>query len=47
MRILWIGIKNGGNLDAARPSSFGKVEVEWDDKFVDELRRALMACRVL
>ncbi|KAF7592156.1 hypothetical protein BBP40_000643 [Aspergillus hancockii] len=45
MRILWIGIKNG-NLDAARPSSFEKTAVDWDDKFVNELRRALMACRV-
>lgn len=49
MRVLWIGIQSGGNLEAARPSSLEKtgVPVPWDDLFVDELKRALVACRVL
>ncbi|KAE8361010.1 POT peptide transporter [Aspergillus caelatus] len=48
MRVLWIGIKSGGSLEAARPSSLEKtgVSVQWDDVFVDELKRALVACRV-
>ncbi|KAE8161293.1 POT peptide transporter [Aspergillus tamarii] len=48
MRVLWIGIQSGGNLEAARPSSLEKtgVPVPWDDLFVDELKRALVACRV-
>ncbi|KAE8353103.1 POT family-domain-containing protein [Aspergillus coremiiformis] len=48
MHILWIGIKNGGNLEAARPSALEKtgVLVTWDEIFVDELKRALVACRV-
>ncbi|GAB1210671.1 hypothetical protein APSETT445_009466 [Aspergillus pseudonomiae] len=48
MRILWIGIRSGGNLEAARPASLEKtgVSVPWDDVFVDELKCALVACRV-
>ncbi|KAE8143625.1 POT peptide transporter [Aspergillus pseudotamarii] len=48
MRVLWIGIKSGGSLEAARPSSLEKagIPVQWDDVFVDELKRALVACRV-
>ncbi|KAE8389625.1 POT peptide transporter [Aspergillus alliaceus] len=48
MRVLWIGIKNKGNLEAARPSLLEKagVSVSWDGIFVDELKRALVACRV-
>ncbi|KJK60844.1 PTR2 like protein [Aspergillus parasiticus SU-1] len=48
MRVLWIGMKSGGNLEAARPAFLQKrgVPVPWDDMFVDELKRALVACRV-
>lgn len=44
-KALWIGIKNKGNLDAAKPSVSG-LNVPWNDVFVDELRRGLVACRV-
>ncbi|GFF45931.1 peptide transporter PTR2 [Aspergillus udagawae] len=47
-RVLWISLKNNGNMDAARPFAMqatGAV-VCWDDTFVDELKRALVACRV-
>ncbi|EAW08564.1 putative POT peptide transporter [Aspergillus clavatus NRRL 1] len=47
-RILWISMKNNGNMDAAK--SFAMEErgasISWDDTFVDELKRALVACRV-
>lgn len=47
---MWIGFVNGRNMDAARPSyqaSHGqKYKTPWNDTFVDELRRALMACKV-
>lgn len=49
-RALWIAARNGGNLDAARPSNKqalrGAYKTPWDDQFVDELKRALVACRV-
>ncbi|OJJ39933.1 hypothetical protein ASPWEDRAFT_151477 [Aspergillus wentii DTO 134E9] len=38
VKVFWISIKNGFNLDAAR----GSVR---DDTFISELRRALVACR--
>lgn len=49
MRVLWIGMKSGGNLEAARPAFMEErgVPVPWDNVFVDELKRALVACRVL
>ncbi|KAE8381992.1 POT peptide transporter [Aspergillus bertholletiae] len=48
MRVLWIGIKSRGNLEAARPASLEKkgIRVPWDNIFVEELKRALVACRV-
>ncbi|RAQ51109.1 POT peptide transporter [Aspergillus flavus] len=48
MRVLWIGMKSGGNLEAARPAFMEErgVPVPWDNVFVDELKRALVACRV-
>ncbi|PKY04657.1 POT peptide transporter [Aspergillus campestris IBT 28561] len=48
IRVLWISIRNGGKLDAARPYVLEKngTPVPWDDVFVDELKRALVACRV-
>jgi proton-dependent oligopeptide transporter, POT family len=49
-KVLWIGLRNGFNLEAAKPSyqaTFGqKHKTHWDDLFVDEIRRALVACRI-
>ena len=48
-RIIWIGIRNGFKLDAAK-SSFRTTEhrsaVSWSDEFVDEIKIALASCRV-
>ncbi|KAH1445032.1 hypothetical protein KXV53_006970 [Aspergillus fumigatus] len=48
LRVLWISLKNNGNMDAARPMTMEATgsPVCWDDTFVDELKRALVACRV-
>jgi proton-dependent oligopeptide transporter, POT family len=47
---LWIGIKNGGKISAAKPSyqaAHGhRYSTPWDDHFIDELSRALVACKV-
>ncbi|PGH06689.1 hypothetical protein AJ79_06473 [Helicocarpus griseus UAMH5409] len=46
----WIALKNKGNLDAAKASRQaefgGSNRLLWDDHFVDELKRALVACKV-
>ncbi|ODQ49734.1 di/tri peptide transporter 2 [Saitoella complicata NRRL Y-17804] len=47
----WIAICNGGKLEAAKPSvpagrGFDKWKQLWDDQFIDELKRALVACRI-
>ncbi|WQF77414.1 Putative proton-dependent oligopeptide transporter family, MFS transporter superfamily [Colletotrichum destructivum] len=48
--IFRIAIKSGFNMDAAKPSyqaqHGGNYTVTWDDKFVDELKRSLYACKV-
>lgn len=48
-RALWIMVKNR-NMDAPKPSwqseNNGTSVVKWDDHFIDELKRALVACRV-
>lgn len=49
-RVLWISITNR-NMDAAKPSyhaGLGKdtSKLHWNDKFVDEVKRALVACKV-
>ncbi|POS69335.1 POT family protein [Diaporthe helianthi] len=48
---LWIGLKNNRDMDKARPSyhiqQYGSSTLPWDDHFVDELKIALTACRVL
>ncbi|PKX89838.1 putative POT peptide transporter [Aspergillus novofumigatus IBT 16806] len=48
IRVLWISLKNNCNMDAARPFAMEATgaHVCWDDTFVDELKRALVACRV-
>jgi chromosome transmission fidelity protein 1 len=47
-RALWIAARNGFDLDKARPSfqSSTKRMISWDDKFVNELKTALVACKV-
>ena len=49
-KAFWIALINGRNMDAARPSyqaAHGqKYKTPWSETFVDELRRALVACRV-
>ena len=49
-RALWVGVKNKGNMDAAKPSyqeEHGhKGSSPWNDQFIEELKRALIACRV-
>ncbi|KAF4251453.1 hypothetical protein CNMCM8980_006726 [Aspergillus fumigatiaffinis] len=50
MRVFWVGLKRGCNLDAAKPSVLAQTHpgttVSWDDAFVEELKRALVACSV-
>ncbi|KAG9186424.1 hypothetical protein G6011_02980 [Alternaria panax] len=49
-RALYIAARNGGDLDKAKASarSHGRSRsiVTWDDKFIDELKTALVACKV-
>lgn len=45
-RVLFIGIKNKFNLHSAKPSNNPGAQYPWDDKFVDEVIRALYACKV-
>ncbi|EKG17722.1 Oligopeptide transporter [Macrophomina phaseolina MS6] len=49
-KALYIAIMNQGNLNAAKPSvqrSFSVSRmIQWDDTFVDELKDALLACKV-
>ena len=49
-RAIWIGARNGWRLDVAKPSwqeTHGRrYRTPWDDVFVEELKRALIACKV-
>lgn len=49
-RVMWIGVKNKFNMDIAKPSyqrALGnEVEYEWDDTFVEEMKRTMVACKV-
>lgn len=49
-KAMWIGLVNGRTMEAARPSyqaAHGqKYSTPWNETFVDELRRALVACKV-
>ncbi|OCK83738.1 di/tri peptide transporter 2 [Lepidopterella palustris CBS 459.81] len=49
-RALWIGLMNKGHLDAAKPSyqeEYGRrYNIPWNDLFIEELKRALVACKV-
>ncbi|WEW57882.1 peptide transporter ptr2 [Emydomyces testavorans] len=51
LKIIWIGIKNKGNFDAAKPSyqiahGNGLNGISWDDHFVEEMKRTLVGCKV-
>ncbi|KAF3053031.1 peptide transporter ptr2 [Didymella keratinophila] len=47
-RALWIAARNGFDIEKARPSARRKRShtISWDDGFIDELKTALMACKV-
>ncbi|KAF2027273.1 DNA repair helicase [Setomelanomma holmii] len=49
-RALYIASRSGFDLDKAKPSflrlGVRKYQADWDDKFVDELKTALVACKV-
>lgn len=48
---LWIGFKKNRTMDHAKPSYLRqqgeRIDLPWDDQFVDEIKVALMACRVM
>jgi proton-dependent oligopeptide transporter, POT family len=47
---MWIGLKAKGHMDAAKPSyqeEYGRTaKTPWNDLFVEEIKRALVACKV-
>ncbi|EDO16648.1 hypothetical protein Kpol_529p28 [Vanderwaltozyma polyspora DSM 70294] len=45
-KVMWILVKNKLNFDAAKPSMNPEKNYPWNDKFVEEIRRALRACKV-
>lgn len=48
-KVLAIGVKSGFKLDSAKPSVRAQQSqgaVPWNDAFVDEVKRALVACKV-
>ncbi|QLG74086.1 hypothetical protein HG535_0F05980 [Zygotorulaspora mrakii] len=45
-KVMYIVSKNKFNFDAAKPSYNPEVAFPWSDKFVDEIKRALGACKV-
>lgn len=50
-KVIWIGLMNKGNLDAAKPEhqselSSPRYNIQWSSSFVDEVKRALDACKV-
>ena len=49
-KAIWIGLVNGRDMNAAKPSyqaAHGqKYKTPWSDTFIEELKRALVACRV-
>lgn len=49
-RAMWIGIVNKGQMNVAKPSyqeEYGRRhKTPWNDLFVDEVKRGLVACRV-
>ncbi|KAF2108340.1 peptide transporter-like protein PTR2 [Lophiotrema nucula] len=49
-KALWIAMRNRFDLDKAKPSfqdqGRRRYNITWDDKFIDELKTALMACKI-
>lgn len=45
-KVSWIAIKNKFNFTAARPSVNPQANYPWTDKFVDEVSRSILACKV-
>ncbi|KAF1356652.1 peptide transport protein PTR2 [Delphinella strobiligena] len=50
-KVVWIGIVNKGNFEAAKPEyqeevGGRKYDLKWDSLFVEEVKRALVACKV-
>ncbi|KAJ7718368.1 putative MFS peptide transporter [Mycena maculata] len=49
LKALWLGVRGGFKMDAAMPADQAlkhQRTVQWDDTFVNELKRGLLACRV-
>ncbi|KAJ7026811.1 oligopeptide transporter [Mycena alexandri] len=49
MKALWLGLQGGFKMDAALPEVQNRKHqrtVRWDDTFIHELKRGLLACRV-
>lgn len=44
-KVCWIALKNKGNFEAAKPDHYD-VNMQWDGLFVDEVKRAMVACKV-
>lgn len=42
----WMAVKNKFNFDSARPSMNPERQFQWTDKFVEEVRRSIYACKV-
>jgi POT family proton-dependent oligopeptide transporter len=45
-RIIWIGMRKGFDLDAAKSGVRGRGNEMWSDEFVDEIKIALASCKV-
>ncbi|KAH1987386.1 hypothetical protein KXW68_006689 [Aspergillus fumigatus] len=47
VQALWIAIRHGFRMDAARPDAVARdgITVIWSDELIDELKSALFACR--
>lgn len=45
-KVVAIGVSNKFNLEAAKPSNHPEKSYPWSDKFVEEVRRSLYACKV-
>ncbi|GEQ69148.1 hypothetical protein JCM33374_g2819 [Metschnikowia sp. JCM 33374] len=45
-RCFFIALRNRFDFNAAKPSFHPEAEFPWDDKFVDEVNRAVHACKV-
>lgn len=52
-RVIWIAIRNKGNWDAAKPEYHEELtgngrpaKITWDSIFVEEVKRALTACKI-